>query len=554
MRRLTSVLNDLEGIEQFLIDQKLYLAAGMFRGLRQTAVERMLGILLPFRPLPQSQPTPVRSWKDFRRIIDNLPDKFRKMAFEEWEGPEEGKWNIYESLVVGLAAASYQLGLSLEGAPALKHYLEFRAQQMLGDRPTLEIDTAWRWWQELRKLVKTLLKLHEDIGEHFSAFIGGSYMDIANWALDEVVEANTPDDYRTYGVISTNAFRRLRDWVHHGDFQNMLVTRLTFEIMDKVFKEIYRIEEEALKKSFPVEGVDEATVAETLAQTPFVTSLDFVGLNVKVGRIAPKDKSEESFYFIFSVEPTNDLGQRIVSKFTSALPPTYHVGGAAVYILTNSREPWEIVRTLNYEGVSEVMREVIEQKMSSAWGALQFLKDLKRMGLLGQFDILSAAVDWVEGLKDEPETQVKAWEAINDFVRSYYERQRQEIVTGEEVASQIRSWLYEAEDMLYKYGNLTAPPQDKEEQEEFIADVQDFIVETERMLSMLHGAGGMLTKLTQSGTYSELFHLVGLREGILLPPVVRRYWRYEGDKKLLLKWLILHRVVSKREEEVLRVS
>jgi hypothetical protein len=322
----------------------------------------------------------------------------------------------------------------------------------------------------------------------------------------------------------------------------MLVTRLTFEIADKVFKEIYRTEEEALKKSFPVEEVNEATVAEILAQTPFATSLDFVGLNVKVARIAPKDKSEESFYFIFSVEPTNDLGQRIVSKFTSALPPTYHVGSAAVYILRDSREPWEIVRTLNYEGVSETMREVIEQKMSSPWGALEFLKDLKRMGLLEQFDILSAAVDWVEGLKDEPETQVKAWEAINDFVRSYYERQRQEIVTGEEVASQIRSWLYEAEDMLYKYGDLTAPPQDTEEQEEFIADVQDFIVETERMLSMLHGAGGMLTKLTRTGTYSELFHLIGLREGILLTPAIRRYWRYEGDKKLLLKWLILSEV------------
>ena len=543
MRRFASVLNDLEGIEQFLINQKLYLAAGMFRGLRETVVERMLGILLPFKALPQSKPTPVRSWKDFRRIIENLPDKFRKMAFEEWEGPEEGKWNIYESLVVGLAAASYQLELSIEGAPALKRYLEFRAQQMLGDRPTLEIDTAWRWWQELRKLAKTLLKINENIGEHFSGFIGGSYMDIANWALGEVVEANTPDEYRVYGVISTNAFRRLRDWAHHGDFQNMLATRLTFEIADKVFKEIYRIEEEALKKSFPVEGIDEVTVAEILAQTPFITSLDFLGLSVKVARIAPKDKSEESFYFIFSVEPTNDLGQRIVGKFTSALPPTYHLGGAAVYILTNSREPWEIVRTLNYEGVSEAMREVIEQKLSSSWGALEFLKDLKRMGLLEQFDILAAAVDWVEGLKDDPETQIRAWEAINDFVRSYYERQREEIVTGEEVASQIRSWLYEAEDILYKYEHLTAPPQDKEGQEEFFADVQDFIVETERMLSMLHGAGGMLTKLTRSGTYSELFHLIGLREGILLTPAARRYWRYEGDKKLLLKWLILRQVL-----------
>jgi hypothetical protein len=550
MRRLSSVLNDLEGIEQFLIDQKLYLAAGMFQRLRGVVAMSMLGPLILSEPPRSPKPTVVTSWKDFRKIVDNLPNKFRKMVFEEWEGPQGEKRDIYETLMVGLAAASYQLELSLEGAPALKHYLEFRAQQMLGSRPTLEIDTAWRWWQELRNLAETLVGIHWDIDEHFPEFVGrGYFTGIADSALNEVIEADTPDGYRVYGVISTNAFRRLRDLVHHGDFQNMLATRLTFEIKDKVFKEIHHIVEEALEKSFPAEEVDEATVAEILAQTPFVTSLDFVGLNVKVARIAPKDESEESFYFIFSVEPTNDLGQRIVSKFTSALPPTYDVGGAAVYILTNSREPWEIVRVLNYEGVSEVMREVMEQKMSSPLEALEFMKDLKREGLLEQFDILSAAVDWVEGLKDDPETQIKAWEAINDFVRSYYERQREGMITGEEVAAQISSWLYKAEDMLYKYRNLKAPPEDKEEQEEFIGDVQDFIVETERMLSTLHGAGGVLTKLTRSGTYSEIFHLIGLREGILFPPVVRRYWRYEGDKKLLLKWLILHKVVSKKGEK-----
>lgn len=545
MRRLASVLNDLEGLEQFLIEQNLYLAAGMLRGLRETVVERMLGILSPFKSRLETRPTPVRSWRDFRRIFDNLPEKLRKMVFEEWKGPEESKWDIYESLVIGLSAAYYQLSLSLEGASALRHYLEFRAQQMLGGRPTLEIDTAWRWWQELRKLATTLLKIHENTGEYFSEFIGGSYEDIANWALDEVVEANTPDEYRAYGVISTIAFRRLRNWVHHGDFQNMLVTRLTFEIEDKVFKEIYRVEEEALQRSFPVEEVSEATAAEVLSQTPFITSsplLDFLGLKIKAAKIAPKDRSEDSFYFVFSVEPTNDLGQKIVSRFTSVSLPTYHVGDTAVYILTHSRNLSEIARALTYEGVADTVREIIRQKLENSWEALDFLKDLKNLGLLEQFDILAAAIEWVEGLKNDPDTQIGAWEAIVDFVRGYYERQREDIITGEEVSSQIRNWLYEAEDMLYKYGDLTAPPKDKEEQEEFIGDVQNFIVETERMLSMLHGSGGMLMKLTRSGTYSELFHLIGLREGILLPPIARRYWRYEGDKKLLLKWLILSEV------------
>lgn len=544
MRGLASVLNDLQGLEQFLIEQNLYLAAGMLRRLRETVVERMLGILLPFKPPPQTRPTPVRNWRDFYRIFNNLPEKLRKMVFEEWKGPEERKLDTYKSLVIGLSAAYYQLRLSLEGAPALRHYLEFRAQQMLGGRPELEIDTAWRWWQELRKLAKTLLKIHENTGEYFSGFLDGGYEDIANWALDEVVEANTPDEYRAYGVISTTAFRRFRDWVHHGDFQNMLVTRLTFEIEDKVFKEVYRIEEEALQRSFPVEEVSEAAAAEILSQTPFVSSsplLNFVGLRVKAARITPKDR-EESFYFVFSVEPTNDLGQKIISRLTSVFPPTYHLGDAAVYILTHSRNLSEIARALTYEGVADTVREIIKQKLDNSWGALEFLKDLKNLGLLEQFDILSAAIEWVEGLKNDPDTQIGAWEAIVDFVRGYYERQREGIITGEEVSSQIRSWLYEAEDMLYKYGDLTTPPEDKEEQEEFIGDVENFIVETERMLSMLHGSGGMLMKLTQSGTYSELFRLIGLREGILLPPIVRRYWRYEGDKKLLLKWLILSEV------------
>jgi hypothetical protein len=282
MRRLSSVLNDLEGIEQFLIDQKLYLAAGMFQRLRGVVSMSMLGPLILPEPPRSPKPTVVTSWKDFRKIVDNLPNKFRKMVFEEWEGPQGEKRDIYETLMVGLAAASYQLELSLEGAPALKHYLEFRAQQMLGSRPTLEIDTAWRWWPELRNLAETLLGIHWDIDEHFPEFVGrGYFTGIADSALNEVIEADTPDGYRVYGVISTNAFRRLRDLVQHGDFQNMLATRLTFEIKDKVFKEIHHIVEEALEKSFPAEEVDEATVAEILAQTPFVTSLDFVGLNVK---------------------------------------------------------------------------------------------------------------------------------------------------------------------------------------------------------------------------------------------------------------------------------
>jgi uncharacterized Zn finger protein len=53
----------------------------------------------------------------------------------------------------------------------------------------------------------------------------------------------------------------------------------------------------------------------------------------------------------------------------------------------------------------------------------------------------------------------------------------------------------------------------------------------------------MLMKLTRSGTYSDLFHLVGLREGVLLPEAARRYWLHEGDKKLLAKQFLSNPLV-----------
>jgi hypothetical protein len=98
--------------------------------------------------------------------------------------------------------------------------------------------------------------------------------------------------------------------------------------------------------------------------------------------------------------------------------------------------------------------------------------------------------------------------------------------------------------MLYKYGHLDSLPENERERQRFLEDIRKFISRTEEMLSSLHGSGGMLTKLTRSGTYSDLFRLVGLREGVLLPEAARRYWLHEGDKKLLLKWLTLHKVIS----------
>jgi hypothetical protein len=163
-------------------------------------------------------------------------------------------------------------------------------------------------------------------------------------------------------------------------------------------------------------------------------------------------------------------------------------------------------------------------------------------------DMISAVIQWIERLGDDPKIQIRAWEAVNSFLRGYYEQQRKGPIHGDVVLDEIRGWLGVASEMLYKYSHLESLPEKEEERQKFLNDVRRFISRTEEMLSSLHGSGGMLTKLTRSGTYSDLFHLVGLREGVLLPEVARRYWQYEGDKKLLLKWLILHKVVSKRGE------
>jgi hypothetical protein len=91
---------------------------------------------------------------------------------------------------------------------------------------------------------------------------------------------------------------------------------------------------------------------------------------------------------------------------------------------------------------------------------------------------------------------------------------------------------------------LKYPPEDLNEARQFEKDVREFTIETEKMLSMLHGSGVMLTRLTLSGTYHNLFDLLRLREVIGLVEAARRYGLYKGDKKLLLKWLILRGAVA----------
>jgi hypothetical protein len=542
MGRFASILNDLAGMEQFLIEQNLYLVAAAVRGLRGMLVERVLGEQAAIQLPPSSNPTSIKNWEDFQRIFDELPSKIHEAVFKEWEGPEDRKYNIYKDLISWLAGIYYQLRLSQEGALALKQYLEFRAQQMLNRRPVLKVDDAWEWWRGLKALAQTFLKVHEDTNEHFSRFMNEE--DVSHRALNVVVEVDTPDDYKKYGVISTNALRLFRDLTFRGDFHDMLVDELVSHAHDRFRQEVYGALQGAIEKDFPVSEVNEETIAEILSQNSVTIDggssplLGFLGLRIKAAKVVPE--KNEAQYLVFCVEPTNELGKKIVDNFTAYEPPTYRLGEAAVYIIALSRRPWwHIALMLSSYGVSTALTDLAEQKLSSEVGILEFLRKIKESGLLERFDILSRAVEWVEGFGGS--RRIEAWNAIVDFVRDYYERQRERATFGIEVTEHLSNWLQKAKVMLQKYGNLTSPPQ--EEQKKFVDDVQQFVVDTERVLSMMHGAGGMLTKLTRTGTYSEIFRLIALRAGVFQPAAVRQYWQREGDKKRLLKWLILRRVL-----------
>ena len=137
------------------------------------------------------------------------------------------------------------------------------------------------------------------------------------------------------------------------------------------------------------------------------------------------------------------------------------------------------------------------------------------------------------------------WKVVEQFLRDYFNRQKEQPIEGPKVKQAMMEWIEKAKKILNNYGDLKQPPKDADEARKFEEDVRAFAVETERMLSMLHGGGGLLVVLTPSGTYTDLFNLLRARAGLTSVRAASRYYRYEGDKKLLLKWLILRGVSLK---------
>jgi hypothetical protein len=346
------------------------------------------------------------------------------------------------------------------------------------------------------------------------------------------------------------AFRDLREWARYGgDFYNRLAQEVTKEARKLVRRELVDelLGQDYMTVNFTVSSSQPLTEDWVVMVVPR-RSVEGVGLKAGIARvnffISDEQRTSPNPAYVYVLEPTSEIGQQIVSRIIEKDPRWHTVGDWAVYFAFNEAELGAAAAKLETTA-DEVFWEIAKEKLvdtENEWVRLEFLRQLERAGLLENMDMISAVIRWVEGLKDDPQTQVRAWEAVSSFLRGYYEQQKEGPIHGDVVLEEIRDWLGFASEMLYKYGHLGSLPEDERERQRFLEDVRKFISRTEEMLSSLHGSGGMLTKLTRSGTYSELFRLVGLREGILLTPAARRYWRYEGDKKLLLKWLILSEV------------
>jgi hypothetical protein len=555
MSRSQAIVDKLAGIEQFLLSKKLYLAAGIFRQLYDDIVRE--GFADPPRPAP------VENWSEIQKAIESLRSEMWEALRKTRELSKERKVELYNHWLRLLAAAYYQLRLSTEAAPALENYLTFRALTMLRGHPAHTEEVLWQWWLELKKLAKILLDIDSETNFLFENyhqkvdywFEPEELHSMAEQALDWIIGSDAPVEYERFGTLSVYAFRDLREWARYGgNFYNRLAYEVTKEARKLVRRELIDelLGQDYMTVNFTVSSSQSLTedwvVEEVSSMVVPRRSVEGVGLKAGIAKVNFFIADEQRTFpaYVYVLEPTSEIGQQIISRIIEKDPNWHTVGDRAVYFVFNEAELGKAAAKLETTA-DEVFWEIAKEKLvdtKNEWVRLEFLRQLERAGLLENMDMISAVIRWVEGLKDDPKAQIRAWEAVNDFLRGYYEQQKRGPIHGDVVLDEIRGWLGLASEMLYKYDHLESLPKDEQERQRFLEDVRKFISRTERMLSSLHGSGGMLTKLTRSGTYSDLFHLVGLREGVLLPEAARRYWLHEGDKKLLLKWLTLHKVIS----------
>jgi hypothetical protein len=557
---IQEVLNKVTGLEQFLLRQEMYVAAAILYRLYRLIINRDFVENLKLSPTPEK----INNWEEAERVIKELPALMQGAIAEIPDTtPPQRNW-IFSDWCETLSAAYLQIRFSRDSAPALQTYLAFRAQEM-APRGRPYIYSAWDWWRYLRDLAESIVSALEEIDETFGEMFetarrnaGMRSVPLSNRVLNFVLDYDPPQEYeRRYDILSFNSLRQIRSWAASDvqDFYQGAAATILEEAQRQIRTVMANVSKSPPKISFhaPLEWSISRLAEEVKANLPTTVCIPSLGLDVGAAEvhistvIDDKEMVFERYYLILS--PTRRIGREIIemlanweTEFNSS-----RVGDSLAFVTLTD---------LQFEGMpssvgvyielifAELLRKYLIQPEDDQ-ARLEFLKELQEGGLLQRIPMLSKAIEWLHGVADSPDSEAKNWSAVEQFLRSYFDRQKEGPVTITEVRRAVEEWVEEAKEMLRNYGNLKYPPEDPNEARKFEEDVREFTIKTEKMLSMLHGAGGMLTRLTPSGTYGDLFDLLRRREGLDLVGAAYRYGFYEGDKKLLLKWLILRRVSLK---------
>ena len=556
---IQEVLNKVAGLEQFLLRQKMYIAASLFYRLYRLIANRdfveELGL--------SSAPEEIRNWEEAERIIKELPALIEAALAEIPDAtPAQRNWLFFEWCET-LAAAYLQMRFSRDGAPALQNYLAFRAQEMT-PRSRPYIYSAWEWWQYLKDLAEAIVSTLEEIDKNFGEIYniyrrnaGVRDISLSNRVLDFVLDYDPPREYEErFDILSFDSFRMIRRWAVSNvqDFYQGAAATLLEEAQRQVrtimagmsiFPPQIFIQASPEWDTARLAQEVKENISETVKIQPLGLAVGAAEVHISV-IIDEKERVFERYYLVLF--PTAEIGRKILeilanweTEFRSC-----QVGDSLAFESFTEIGFRQVISSIGVYielAFTELLRRYLIQPEDDQT-RLEFLKELQESGLLQRIPMLSHAIEWLQDVASSPASEEKNWRAVEQFLRGYFDRQSEELVTVDSVRIVVREWLEKAREMCRKYGDLKYPPEDLNEARQFEKDVREFTIETERMLSMLHGAGGMLTRLTPSGTYADLFNLLRLREGIGLVAAVHRYGR-EGDKKLLLKWLILQRMLLK---------
>jgi metal-sulfur cluster biosynthetic enzyme len=557
---IQEVLNKVAGLEQFLLRQKMYIAAALFYRLYHFIANRDFVEKLSLSSIPEE----IRSWEEAERIIKELPALIEAALAEIPDTtPAQRNWLFFQ-WCEALAAAYLQMRFSRDGAPALQNYLAYRAQEMT-PRSRPYIYSAWEWWRYLKDLAEAIVSALEEIDKNFGEIYniyrrnaGVRDISLSNRVLDFVLDYDPPREYEErFDILSFDSFRMIRRWAASNvqDFYQGAAATLLEEVQRQVrtiLSGVSIFPPKIFIQASPEWDTDrlaqeaKENISETVNIQPLGLAVGAAEVHISVV-IDEKERVFERYYLILS--PTAEVGRKIMEILANWQTEfnSQQVGDSLAFTAFTENGFRQVLSSVGVYielAFAELLRRHLIQPEDDQT-RLEFLKELQESGLLQRIPMLSHAIEWLQDVAFSPDREEKNWRAVEQFLRGYFDRQSEDPVTVESVRIVVREWVEKAREMLRKYGNLKYPPEDLNEARQFGKDVREFTIETERMLSMLHGAGGMLTRLTLSGTYTNLFDLLRLREGIGLVEAAYRYGLYEGDKKLLLKWLILQRMLLK---------